>query len=264
MKKILVVDDEPEILSSVREVLKDQFQVLTAENGEAALDVVRQNKPDLILTDVLMPKVSGYNFYKNIKNQNLDIPVIVMSGRPSMVEFFDDWSIVSFLNKPFKAEELIAGIDKALAKQKLVAAKEPSSKPQVPPPALSTGPVPARKQKLAVICSVDEDTVKILKRYFEFKNFAIEVAANENEIVNFAIYHRPYIIVCQFWEDSKVFDAVRVYRKLCERQDTMQILFVPICVSGLSAEAEKHFSTDDFVAFDTPRELREKIEFYLN
>ncbi|HCM42698.1 MAG TPA: hypothetical protein DIS66_05245, partial [Candidatus Omnitrophica bacterium] len=55
MKKILVVDDEPEIRAAIKEVLKEQFSVVTANDGDMALEAVRQEKPDLILTDVLMP-----------------------------------------------------------------------------------------------------------------------------------------------------------------------------------------------------------------
>lgn len=265
MKKILVVDDESEIRASIKEVLKEQFQIVTARDGEEALEAVRQEKPDLILTDVLMPKVSGYNFYKNLKNEKSDmsdIPMIVMSGRPSMTEFFDNWSIVSFLNKPFKAEDLIDSIHKAF-KQKGLAQTKKIGKRSAAPIAPGASAAPARKQRLALISSADESVMAALNKYFQFKNFALESSVSEEEFVEMAAELRPDLIVCQYFRDTEIFDAEQVCRELSEKIDASKTLLIPICTPDLAREAEGKFEEGRLVVFESMRELREKIENFL-
>ena len=107
MEKILIVDDDPDMIALIRTILKDRYNLMTAGDGKAALEMVRREKPDLILTDVLMPIMSGYDFYKSLrslKSEVGDIPLMVMSSHHSMQDFFDIWSIASFLKKPFQPE----------------------------------------------------------------------------------------------------------------------------------------------------------------
>jgi len=265
MKKILVVDDEPEIRAAIKEVLKEQFSVVTANDGDMALEAVRQEKPDLILTDVLMPKVSGYNFYKNLKKEKTDmsdIPLIVMSGRPSMQEFFDNWSIVSFLNKPFKAEELLASVQRALSFKKGDASTS-SGKASAPSVPQSTAAGSAKKQRLALVATVEESVTVSLKKFLEFKNFAIETALSADEIYQIALKRKPHIVICQYWEDASIFDAAAARKLILESEATHAIPFVPICMASSAKSAEKVFGADNFVTFDSMRELREKIEMYL-
>ncbi|HCM42274.1 MAG TPA: hypothetical protein DIS66_03040 [Candidatus Omnitrophica bacterium] len=191
-----------------------------------------------------------------------DIPLIVMSGRPSMQEFFDNWSIVSFLNKPFKAEELLASVQRALSFKKADAGSlsGKASAPFIPESAATS---PAKKQRLAVIATVEESVTVSLKKFLEFKNFAIETALNADEIYQLALKRKPHIVICQYWDDASVFDASAVLRRLSESEATHQIPVVPICMAASSKNAQKVFGADNFVAFDSMRELREKIETYL-
>ena len=84
-KAVLAVDDENHAREFVSAVLEENgYTPMLASNGEEALDVIRQNRPDLVIMDILMPKQSGIRLYRQLKTSAdlKDIPVIVYSGIP--------------------------------------------------------------------------------------------------------------------------------------------------------------------------------------
>lgn len=115
MKKcILIVDDDPEILDMTGSFLrKRDYDVITAENGQTGLTTARARRPDLILTDVLMPELDGYGFYKELKNdaQLNNIPVLIITGRGKMEDSFKVIGVDGFIAKPFSPEELIREVE---------------------------------------------------------------------------------------------------------------------------------------------------------
>lgn len=79
--KVLIVDDEHTILSMYKSKFAfDNFDVVTAKNGEEALKVIAEENPDLILLDILMPVMDGYEFLKELRKKGITIPVIVLSN----------------------------------------------------------------------------------------------------------------------------------------------------------------------------------------
>ena len=71
LKRVLVVDDEPAIRDSLKLLLRSNFEVNTASDGQEALDVVEQFNPDLILLDVMMPKVDGLDVLKKLNEKTI-------------------------------------------------------------------------------------------------------------------------------------------------------------------------------------------------
>ena len=83
MKKILFVEDEPTLQKALKEVLeKEGYNVLPASNGEEGLSSAKEQKPNLILLDLILPKMDGFEVLKNLKadNECKDIPVIVLTN----------------------------------------------------------------------------------------------------------------------------------------------------------------------------------------
>jgi DNA-binding response OmpR family regulator len=83
--KILIVDDTPDLLESLKEFFDmEGFAVNTAVNGQDALDKLMKEKPQLIITDLLMPVMDGFTFIENLKRieDYKDIPVIIFSAKP--------------------------------------------------------------------------------------------------------------------------------------------------------------------------------------
>jgi twitching motility two-component system response regulator PilH len=84
-KTVLAVDDEVQTRDFISAVLEEHgYTPVLAENGEEAMEIIKQNKPDLIILDIMMPKQSGIKMYREIKGAESfkDIPVIVCSGLP--------------------------------------------------------------------------------------------------------------------------------------------------------------------------------------
>jgi two-component system alkaline phosphatase synthesis response regulator PhoP len=81
-KTILIVDDEASVRSVVRKTLGDQYIVIEAKDGAAALDAIRTQRPDLILMDIMMPKMDGYKAAYTIKKneETKGIPVVMLTG----------------------------------------------------------------------------------------------------------------------------------------------------------------------------------------
>ena len=117
---ILVVDDDLIIIEGTRNILERRgFRVLTAKNGQAALHILKAQKPDLILTDVLMPVMDGFSFYKELKKNpaTADIPVLVMTARGPMEDTFKVAGADGFMTKPFSPVNLTVEIDQILSIQ---------------------------------------------------------------------------------------------------------------------------------------------------
>lgn len=113
MKIILLVDDDPDILASTASLLKKRgFDVIEAQDAETALEILRGQRPDLIVTDVLLPKMNGYEFVKEVKSGvfTADIPVLVMTGRGQMKESFEAAGVNAFIQKPFSPDALMEKI----------------------------------------------------------------------------------------------------------------------------------------------------------
>ena len=116
--KILVVDDEQGIREVIKEYcLLEDYQVLEAENGLQAIEMVKTNDVDIIVLDIMMPKLDGYSALKEIKKIK-NVPVILLSARK---EEFDklmgfEYGTDDYLTKPFSPRELIARV-KAILKR---------------------------------------------------------------------------------------------------------------------------------------------------
>jgi CheY-like chemotaxis protein len=114
-KKILVVDDEPDVRDYLSSFLEDEgFEIRTAENGLSAINLIGEEKPDLILLDLLMPESTGAGFYRKLqeKEEFKDIPVIVISGMVGKDVTVMDF--VQVLDKPIDRDRLLTIIQVAL------------------------------------------------------------------------------------------------------------------------------------------------------
>jgi len=111
-KTILVVDDEKRLVSLVEQYLKQEgYRVLTAHNGKEALEVARRDEPDLIVLDLMMPEMDGYEFMR-VQRAEHNTPIIMLTARVD-----DEDKIVGlelgaddYVTKPFRPRELVARV----------------------------------------------------------------------------------------------------------------------------------------------------------
>lgn len=122
--KILVIDDSRVIRNMVRDMLpKGNFQVLEAKDGVEGLDCIRQERPNLIMLDFLLPRMSGWEVFQHIQGQTelQSIPLVLMSGRREEVteKIPEPFQFFEFIEKPFEQKELIEAIKGAMVKARL-------------------------------------------------------------------------------------------------------------------------------------------------
>ncbi|MGD2148572.1 MAG: response regulator transcription factor [Anaerolineae bacterium] len=109
---ILVVDDEPEIVRLVRSYLEqDGYRVVAAYNGEEALYAARHEKPDLIVLDVLMPKMDGLEFTRRVRREQ-DVPIIMLTARAEETDRIVglEMGADDYVTKPFSPREVVARV----------------------------------------------------------------------------------------------------------------------------------------------------------
>jgi DNA-binding response OmpR family regulator len=118
-KKILVVDDNPNIVKLLEYRLKaNEYEVITAHDGEEALDKLHQAKPDLMILDVVLPKLDGYKVLSILRadEQYKDIPVVMLTarGQAKDVETGMGLGAISYITKPFRPDVLLGVIKGAV------------------------------------------------------------------------------------------------------------------------------------------------------
>jgi two-component system alkaline phosphatase synthesis response regulator PhoP len=110
-QKVLVADDELYIRLLVKDILEPEFTVLEASNGEDAVNIAYNEQPDLVLMDILMPKLDGYTACHTIKNNELtkDIPVVMLTGVGHELnrQLSKEMGATAYITKPFNPEELL-------------------------------------------------------------------------------------------------------------------------------------------------------------
>ncbi|HPB68206.1 MAG TPA: response regulator [Candidatus Omnitrophota bacterium] len=119
-KKILVVEDEADLRKLIAEQLKMAgYEVFQAVDGEEGFMKAREVCPDLILSDVIMPKKDGNQFYKELKKTDFgkDIPFVILTARANMRDYFEILQVDSFMEKPFTMHDLLERIELTLSRR---------------------------------------------------------------------------------------------------------------------------------------------------
>jgi OmpR family response regulator RpaB len=129
--KILVVDDDPDIVKAAKRVLESRsYQVITAQNGEECLERIREEEPDLIIMDLLMPKLDGFGVCRELR-ENVEyadysgIPILIAtavredaSRRRYELETGIDLEVGDYVEKPTRPLDLLHRVEKLLSKSK--------------------------------------------------------------------------------------------------------------------------------------------------
>jgi len=120
MKKILVVDDEPDVRLSISQVLElSGYTVVQAVNGVDCLDKLQETVPDLIVLDIMMPKMNGWDVAAQIKGHPKwkDIPIVFLTAKGDDVSIgMGNLAAVDYIVKPFDIMDFMQRIEKILIK----------------------------------------------------------------------------------------------------------------------------------------------------
>jgi len=122
-RRILCIEDEPEMIDLIRLILERKgFDVLGAVGGQEGLDAVRREKPDLVLLDLMMPDVDGWEVYRQMKadRELQSIPVVVVTAKAQSIDKVLGLHIAKvddYVTKPFGPGDLLESVDRVLEKR---------------------------------------------------------------------------------------------------------------------------------------------------
>lgn len=173
--RILIVDDEQGIREVIKEYcLLENYEVIEAENGIEAIEKIKTNDVDIIVLDIMMPKLDGYSALKEIKEIK-NIPVILLSARKEEFDKLMGFNLGSddYLTKPFSPRELIARI-KAILKR---------TNNEIDKYILNTLEVDFKGHTL----SIDNKEIKITPKEFELLSYFIKnpnIALSREQLLN--------------------------------------------------------------------------------
>lgn len=198
-RKLLVVDDDPVFVRLVNKVLSTEgYELLSANDGQEALKLIYAQKPDLVLLDVVMPKMDGFQVCSRIREVS-DTPVIMLTGQQTSEDDIVrglDYGADEYLVKPVGNKELVARVNAVLRRSELASAEMKGS----------TG---YNDEYLNVdieqrLVKVDGERVRLTPT--EFRLFSVLVA-NAGHILT----HRQLLEKVWGWEYTDDLDYVRIY-----------------------------------------------------
>ena len=212
---ILLAEDEPALGQIIKESLETrEFNVLLCENGEKALQIYQEQQPELLVLDVMMPKKDGFTLAKEIRKENVEIPIIFLTAKSQTKDVIEGFSIGGndYLKKPFSIEELIVRINNLLNRIKLQKNSE----------IISVGNYTFNFPKQTLQFNTDE-VVQLTHRE---AHLLFHLIKSKNQVLN-----RSFILK-KLWGDDDFFNArsmdvfISKLRKKLSNDNSIQILNV--------------------------------------
>ena len=212
---ILLAEDEAALGMIIKESLETRdFNVLYCENGEEALQVYKEKKPELLVLDVMMPKKDGFTLAKEIRIENEEIPILFLTAKSQTQDVIEGFNIGGnvYLKKPFSIEELIVRINNLLNRVKI--------------------------QKNSETLLINNYTFSLTKQTLQFKSGeVIQLTHREAHLLFHLIKNRNKVldrslILKKLWGDDDFFNArsmdvfISKLRKKLKQDDTIQIINV--------------------------------------
>jgi CheY-like chemotaxis protein len=270
-KKVLIIDSDIDARFLVKVHLR-RFDVefIEARDGESGLELARSEKPDLIVMDYVLPKLSGYEMVKRIQKDEItrDIPIVIAT-----IAGFDlqmkELNIVKYLSKPFSREEFLGAVKEVLGE---ISLKREEARP------VSTGSETAKgallsqekgearaEMKKIVVADDEEDIRELLKNLLKDK-YRVILAKDGLELIEKVKKERPDLIICDV-----IMPGQSGYKSIKRLREKPEFLNLPVIFnSGLVKDRElyetlKPEGPSYFMAKPFPKKvLLDKIEEMLN
>lgn len=217
MKKILVVDDEADIREIVRLYLSQEgYEIIEACNGQEAIMKTAEHKPDLIILDIMMPGINGFEVIKHLKEDPAthNIPIIILSVLAQDSQYRQ--GILDYVSKPFQQEELISTVNKTFSKVKGAGAGRESS-----------------GQKTVLVVDDDPDIVDIITICLKDNNITPKKAYNGNEALEKVNKEKDIDLVLLDINMPGI-NGFEVIKRMKENQETANIPIVVLTGTYIS------------------------------
>lgn len=214
-KTILLAEDEPALGLIIKESLETRnFNVLLCDNGETAYDTYKTHKPELLVSDVMMPKMDGFTLAKNIRQTDTAIPILFLTAKSQTADVVEGFTIGGndYLKKPFSMEELIVRINNLLQRTQL--------------------------QQSSELISLGHYTFNFTKQTLQFKNETPELLTHREAHLLFHLIQNKNqvldrtMILNKLWGNDDFFNArsmdvfITKLRKKLSQDESLQIINV--------------------------------------
>ena len=175
-KKIIIVEDEPSLVFTLEDTLENEgYDVFVSEKGSHAVDIVKKENPDLMILDLMLPGMSGYDVCKKVREMDYTFPIIMLTARDQEIDKVTGLNIGAddYITKPFGVKELLARIKARLRRSNQYAYKAPVKE-------LELGDIHIDLQN-AKVEHPDKGTLELTTREVELIRY---LSAHENEPVS--------------------------------------------------------------------------------
>ena len=174
MSKILVVEDDRNLLETVKyNLVKDGYEALVAVDGAEALEIARNEKPDLIILDIMLPKIDGFEVCRILRRE-MTVPIIMLTARTDETDRIMglDTGADDYMTKPFSIRELLARVRALLRRAGMAEAKLPEN---------------------AAIMKIGGITIDLNRHRVISKGQTLELTAKEYDLLVFLAQNESYV-----------------------------------------------------------------------
>lgn len=205
-KKILVVEDEPELRGFLAlELETSGYEVFLAADGEEGFHLARKVRPDLIISDVLMPKMDGNQLLKKLRGTDFGrrIPFFILTARGKMRDYFEAIEVDAFIEKPFEADDLLNKIEVALEQSTSQEEQGVKSENDF-----------SGKKKILVL---EDDPLgsEHLKSIFNDYGYSIKIVKSASKCLEEAVRFNPDMIISRYiFEGMDAGHLIRLLREM--------------------------------------------------
>lgn len=134
--KIVIVEDEPSLVFTLQDTLENEgYEVFVCEKGNEALEIVKKENPDLMILDLMLPGMSGYDVCRKVRGMNYTFPIIMLTARDQEIDKVTGLNIGAddYITKPFGVKELLARIQARLRRSEKYAKMNPINEVNLDP-----------------------------------------------------------------------------------------------------------------------------------
>jgi two-component system cell cycle response regulator len=260
--RVLIVDDEPLNIKLLEAKLaEDHYEILRAQNGTEALDIIYKEFPDLILLDIMMPGIDGYEVTKKIKRdpQTSYIPVILVTALDGIEDKLKGLEVGAdeFLNKPVNTAELKTRVKSLLRLkvfQEQLTARTQSDKIFISPVVQSDTGKKSEDLPLILLVEDNEKDIKLFQTYLSEEPYRIKIARDGEEAIEFAQQENIDLILLDILLPT--IDGYEVFGRLKEIEHNKNTQIV--IITGLKDLESKlrgiELGTDDYLVKPVNRE----------
>ena len=174
MSKILVVEDDRNLLETIKyNLVKEGYEALVAVDGAEALEIARNEKPDLIVLDIMLPIIDGFEVCRIIRKE-MSVPIIMLTARTDETDRIMglDTGADDYMTKPFSLRELLARIRALLRRSNITEVKIPEEK---------------------LILSIDDIKIDINRHVASKKGQPLELTAKEFDLLVFLVQNESFV-----------------------------------------------------------------------